>query len=59
MNDWLVNGTYYDTITTSTWLNQVQLENTANGYLYNTVLGENQQFQFDQYGVEAFIEPRS
>jgi len=59
VNDWLVNGTYYDTITTSTWLNQVQLENTASGYLYNTVLGENQQFQFDQYGVEAFVEPRS
>jgi hypothetical protein len=59
VNDWLVNGTYYDTITTSTWLNQVQLENTANGYLYNTVLSENQQFQFDQYGVEAFVEPGS
>jgi hypothetical protein len=58
VNDWLVNGTYYDTITTSTWLNQVQL-NTANGYLYNTVLSENQQFQLDQYGVEAFIEPSS
>jgi hypothetical protein len=57
VNDWLVNGTYYDTITTSTWLNQVQLENTANGYLYNTVLSDNQKFQLDQYGVEAFIEP--
>ena len=59
VNDWLVNGTYYDTITTSTWLNQVQMENTANGYLYNTVLGENQHFQFDQHGVEAFVEPGS
>jgi hypothetical protein len=59
VNDWLVNGIYYDTITMSTWLNQVQLEETSNGYLYNTVLGENQQFQFDQYGVEAFVEPRS
>jgi hypothetical protein len=59
VNDWLVNGTYYDTITTSTWLNQVQMENTANGYLYNTVLGKNQHFQFDEYGVEAFVEPGS
>jgi len=58
VNDWLVNGKYYDTITMSTWLNQIQLENTSNGYLYNTVLGENQQFQFDQYGVEAFVEPK-
>jgi hypothetical protein len=59
VNDWLVNGTYYDTITTSSWLNQVQMENTANGYLYNTVLSDNQQFQLDKYGVEAFIEPKS
>jgi hypothetical protein len=59
VNDWLVNGTYYDTITTATWLNRVQMQTTANGYVYNTVLGENQTFKSDQYGVEVFIEPRS
>jgi hypothetical protein len=59
VNDWLVNGTYYNTITTATWINVVQIENTANGYVYDTVLGENQTFKFDQYGVEVFIEPGS
>ena len=59
VNDWLVNGTYYDTLSTATWLNKVQLENAANGYLYNTVLGENQEFLPDQYGIEVFVEPRN
>jgi hypothetical protein len=62
VNDWLVNGTYYNTITTATWLDRVQLgpmENTPSGYVYDTVLGENQTFKPDQYGVEVFIEPRS
>jgi hypothetical protein len=59
VNDWLVNGTYYNTITTATWLSQVPMENTSNGYVYDTVLGENQTFKPDQYGVEVFIEPKS
>jgi hypothetical protein len=59
VNDWLVNGTYYNTITTATWLSQVTMENTSNGYAYDTVLGENQTFKPDQYGVEVFIEPKS
>lgn len=59
VNDWLVNGVYYNTVSTATRLNTVQMENTAAGYMYNVVLGENQMFQLDQYGVEAFIEPRS
>jgi hypothetical protein len=59
VNDWLVNGTYYDTITTATWLNSVQMKSTPNGYVYDTVLGENQTFKPDQYGVEVFIKPRS
>jgi hypothetical protein len=59
VNDWLVNGIYYNTITTATWLSQVPMENTSNGYVYDTVLGENQTFKPDQYGVEVFIEPKS
>jgi hypothetical protein len=59
VNDWLVNGTYYNTITTATWLNEVHMENNPNGYVYNTVLAENQTFKPDQYGVEVLIEPRS
>ena len=54
-----VNGVYLNTFSTATELKQVQVEKTANGYLYNTILGENQIFQPDQYGVEVFIKPRS
>lgn len=56
VNDWLVNGTYYDTLSTATWLKQVQLEKTANWYIYTNVLNENQMFNFDQFGVEVFIK---
>jgi hypothetical protein len=59
VNDWLVNGTYYNTVTTETWLSRVQMENTPYGCVYDTVLGENQTFKPDEYGVEVFIEPRS
>jgi hypothetical protein len=60
VKDWtVINGTYYNTFSTATSLKQVQIEKTADGYLYNTILGENQIFQPDQYGVEVFIKPRS
>ena len=60
VKDWgEINGTYYNTFSTATSLKQVQMEKTADGYLYNTVLGENQIFQPDQFGVEVFIKPRS
>jgi hypothetical protein len=54
-----VNGTYLNTFSTATELEEVQVEKTADGYLYNTILGENQIFQPDQFGVEVFIKPRS
>jgi hypothetical protein len=60
VKDWtVINGTYYNTFSTATSLKQVQIEKTADDYLYNTILGENQIFQPDQYGVEVFIKPRS
>ena len=60
VKDWaVINGTYYNTFSTATSLKQVQIEKTADGYLYNTILCENQIFQPDQYGVEVFIKPRS
>jgi hypothetical protein len=60
VKDWgEINGTYYNTFSTATSLKQVQTEKTADSYLYNTVLGENQIFQPDQFGVEVFIKPRS
>jgi hypothetical protein len=54
-----VNGTFYDTSSLTTQLKSISLEKTADGYLYNTILGENQIFQPDQFGVEVFIKPRS
>jgi hypothetical protein len=54
-----VNGVYLNTFSTATELKQVQVEKTTDGYLYNTILGENQIFQPGQYGVEVFIKTRS
>lgn len=54
-----VNGTYFNTFSTATELKEVQVEKTADGYLYNIILGENQIFQPDQFGVEVFIKPRN
>jgi hypothetical protein len=33
------------------------MELTEDGYLYNTILSDNQMFVMDSFGVEAFIEP--
>jgi hypothetical protein len=54
-----INGTYFNTFSTATELKEVQVEKTADGYLYNIILGENQIFQPDQFDVEVFIKPRS
>jgi hypothetical protein len=55
-----VNGTFYDTSSLTTQLKSISLEKTADGnYLYNSILGENQMFQPDQFGVELFIKDRS
>ena len=54
-----INGIYVNTFSTATELKQVQVEKTADGYLYNIILGENQIFQPDEFGVEVFIKPRS
>jgi hypothetical protein len=54
-----VNGTFYDTSSLMTQLKSISVEKTADGYLYNAILSENQIFQPDQFGVEVFIKPRS
>ena len=54
-----INGTYLNTFSTATELKEVQVAKTADGYLYNIVLGENQIFQPDPFNVEVFIKPRS
>jgi len=54
-----VNGTYFNTYSSATELKKVQMELTEGGYLYNTILSDNQMFVMDSYGVEVFIEPRN
>jgi hypothetical protein len=55
----IANNTVEDTWSYATELKQVQLTESGDSYIYNTILGENQIFQPDQFGVEVFIKPRS
>jgi hypothetical protein len=57
--DPIVDGTYVNTYSSATELKTVQLEITENGYLYNTILADDQMFVTDSFGMEVFIEPRS
>ena len=54
ITNWLVEGTYYNTVSTATYLQQVNVKDTGNGYVY-TALAENQVFQPDQNRIEVFI----
>jgi len=56
-----LNGTLgvCDSSSDSDEIKQVQLEITEDGYLYNTILSDNQMFVMDSFGVEVFIEPRN
>jgi hypothetical protein len=49
----------YDTTAYIDEIKQVQLEITEDGYLYNTILSDDQMFVMDSFGVEVFIEPRN
>jgi hypothetical protein len=52
-----INSTNVDTSLLTDSLNQIRLEPiNGNQYVYNMVLGENQVFQTDKFGVEAFIK---
>jgi hypothetical protein len=55
----MANNTVEDTWSYATELKQIQLTENGDSYIYNIILGENQIFQPDQYGVEVFIKPRS
>ncbi len=50
-----INGTYYNTVSTATWLNTVWVEKTSNGFIYNAVLNENQSFEVSSNRIEVFI----
>lgn len=61
LKDWkeMTNETRVNTYATSYKLQQVHLEQNQNSYVYNTILGTDQMFQPDPYGVEVFVKPRS
>jgi hypothetical protein len=56
-----LNGTagLWDSTAVDDEIKQVQLEITEDGYLYNTILADDQMFVMDSFGVEVFIEPRN
>jgi hypothetical protein len=56
VNDQPINGTLYNTCSSTIDLKQVQLTTSADGYLYNTILSSNQVFQLDQFGIEVFVK---
>lgn len=40
-----INGTYLNTVSTTIQIKPIQLQQTSDGYLYNTILADNQTFQ--------------
>lgn len=59
INNWPVNGTYYNTASTATQVTQLHLDKTPNGYVYNAVLADNQTFQPGNSSIEVTIAPRT
>ncbi len=59
INNWPVNGTYYNTVSTATQVIDLQLEKTTNGYVYNAVLADDQMFQPGNSSIEVIIAPRT
>jgi hypothetical protein len=55
MNPDLGNYTFLDTWSDATAIEQLTLTHVGNSYIYNTVLSDNQLFQLDQFGAEAFV----
>jgi hypothetical protein len=49
----------FDSSSVAEEIKEIQFEATDDGYLYNTILSDNQMFVMDSFGVEVFIEPRS
>jgi hypothetical protein len=58
-NHEIVDNTMIDTWAEATVLQQINVAHVGNSYIYNAALSDNQMFNIDQYGLEAFIVPRS
>ncbi len=59
ITNWPVNGTYYNTVSTATQVTQMHLDSTSNGYLYNTILADDQIFQQGTSPIEVTVAPRT
>ncbi|MCW4018547.1 MAG: hypothetical protein NWF00_07725 [Candidatus Bathyarchaeota archaeon] len=59
VDNWLVNGTYYNTAATATQTIELQFENTTNGYVYNAILADDQTFQLHTSRIEVVVAPRT
>ncbi len=59
LDNWPVNGTYYNTVSTATQITQLHFEKTANGYVYNNILADNQTFQPGNSSIEVTVAPRT
>ncbi len=59
ITNWPVNGTYYDTVSTTTQVKQIQFQTTPNGYLYNNILAANQILQKGNSAYEVIVVPRT
>jgi hypothetical protein len=53
------NGTYLNTASTTTTIKQVTLQPTPDGYLYNTILSDNQTFQQGNSKLEVTVAQRT
>jgi hypothetical protein len=51
------NNTFIVTSADTSKIQELVLTQVGNSYIYNTVLSDNQTFEFDQYGFEVFIVP--
>ncbi len=56
INNMPVNGTYTNTVSTTTWVKSITLEKTQNNYVYNNILGPNQAFEIAPNRVEVYIK---
>lgn len=55
LNNWPVNGTYYNTVSTAVQIIQPQMDQTSNGYTFNVILADNQRFQLGNSEIEVII----
>ena len=54
-----INGTFFNTVSTATQVKNLQLEHTADGYIYSGILADGQKFQQGNASLEVTVAPRT